>query len=383
MNTIYLDNSATTQPYKEVADLVSEVMYNNFANPSSLHTLGMNAEKLVRDARSRVAKLLGADEAEIFFTSGGTESDNTAILGFARANKKRGMHIITTSVEHPAVSEAICRLECEGFSVTRLKTDKNCNIDLAELENALKSDTILVCIMHVNNEVGSIFPIEKLKSVMKSKSPKAALFTDAVQSFGKLEIKPGKIGVDMLSASGHKIHGPKGVGILYIRKSLIINPILYGGHQQSNLRSGTENTSGIAGFALASEMIYNGLAQKQASIEKCKTRLKQRILSEIENTVLNSPEGSLCNILNISFPGVRSEILLHSLERHGIFVSGGSACSSNKPQPSQTLTAMGKSAKEIDSAIRFSFSEFNTTDEMDFVCECLKKEVAEIRKYVR
>lgn len=382
MLEIYLDNSATTRPYPEVNRAYLDIVENCYGNPSSLHTLGMRAEKEVKNARRMLSEILGVQDKEILFTSGGTESDNLAILGYARANARRGKHIITTLVEHPAVLETVKQLETEGFEVTYLGVDQNGRISTEDFDAALRTDTILAAIMYVNNEVGAIMPIEKLKPLMKAKAPHAALFVDAVQAFGKLTIKPEKLGIDMMSISGHKIHGPKGIGALYIKDKTLIRPIVYGGHQQNNLRSGTENTAGIVGLAVAAQIACKN-TQKQAKIRAVRDLFVQCVQAQIENTVINSDEACLENILNISFVGVRSEILLHALESNGIYVSSGSACASNAPKPSPTLTAMGKNAKEIDSALRFSFSEFNTEDEIREVVRILEKEVTQIRKYTR
>ncbi len=382
MLEIYLDNSATTKPYREVNQAYLDMSEICYANPSSLHTFGMRAEKEVKNARSVLAEILSVQKKEIYFTSGGTESNNIAILGYARANKRRGTHIITTKVEHPAVGEAVKQLESEGFEVTYLDVDENGRIRAEDFDAALRTDTILAAIMFVNNEVGAIMPIEKLKPLMKKKSPNAALFVDAVQAFGKMQIKPEKLGIDMMSISGHKIHGPKGIGALYVRDKTLIKPIVYGGHQQNNLRSGTENTPAIAGLAAAAQLAFKDV-KKQAKIKALRDMLKAGVLTQIDNVVINSDDLCLENILNISFLGVRSEILLHALESNNIYVSAGSACASNAPKPSPTLTAMGKNTKEIDSALRFSFSEFNTAMEIQEVIRVLVKEVAEIRKYVR
>lgn len=382
MLEIYLDNSATTKPYREVNQAYLDMTEICYGNPSSLHSLGMRAEKEVKNARQVLADILGVKDKEIFFTSGGTESNNLAILGYARANHRRGKHIITTAVEHPAVAETMKQLETEGFEVTYLGVDANGRIRLEDFDAALREDTILAAIMYVNNEVGAIMPIEKLKPLMKQKAPNAALFVDAVQAFGKIVIKPEKLGIDMMSISGHKIHGPKGIGALYVKEKTLLRPILYGGHQQNNLRSGTENTPGIVGLSVAAQLAFKD-PKKQAKIRAMRDMLASGVLTQIENTVINSDDACLENILNISFLGVRSEILLHALESNDIYVSSGSACASNAPKPSATLTAMGKSAKEIDSALRFSFSEFNTALEIQEVVKVLVKEVAEIRKYVR
>ncbi len=383
MLEIYLDNSATTKPYREVNLAYLDINEICYANPSSLHSFGMRAEKEVKNAKQTLAEILSVQEKELYFTSGGTESNNIAILGYARANARRGKHIITTAVEHPATLETVKQLENEGFEVTSLGVDENGRIRMAEFDAALRGDTILVCMMYVNNEVGAIMPIEQLKPLMRQKSPQAALFVDAVQAFGKLQIKPEKLGIDMMSISGHKIHGPKGIGALYVKEKTLIRPIVYGGHQQNNLRSGTENVAGIVSLAVAAKLAYSNLEKKQAKVKALRDMLKAGILTQIEDVVINSDDACLENILNVSFLGVRSEILLHALESKDIYVSAGSACASNAPKPSPTLTAMGRNAKEIDSALRFSFCEFNTVHEIQQVLEVLKNEVEQIRKYVR
>lgn len=377
---IYFDNSSTTKTALSVNEAMMEVLENGWGNPSSLHNIGMNAEKYLKKSARSIADKIGAKSDEIYFTSGGTESDNIAIMGYAEANKRRGMHVITTSVEHPAVLECFKRLEQSGFEVDYLKVDEYGKISLEELESLLKKDTILVSIMHVNNEVGAINPIDKVKSIMKSKSPNAVFHSDAVQSFCKEEIDVSKWGIDLLSLSGHKIHGPNGIGALYIKKGTIIKPVVFGGHQQKNIRSGTENVFGAVGMSAAVEFMNNYEKEK---ISEIKRSLYKGIMDKIDNCVLNGDLEGSSHILNISFPGVRSEILLHSLEAKGIYVSTGSACSSNKPSPSNTLTQMGKNAKEIDSAIRFSFGAMNTMEEVKYTIDVLVEEVAKIRRYVR
>ncbi len=377
---IYFDNSATTKTAKSVNEAMVEVLENAWGNPSSLHRIGMNAEKYLKKSARIIADKIGAKSDEIYFTSGGTESDNIAILGFAEANKKRGMHVITTAVEHPAVLECFKKLEQMGFEVDYLSVDEEGKISIDELESLLRSDTILVSIMHVNNEVGAINPIWQAKKVMKAKSPNAVLHSDAVQSFCKEDIDVEKWGVDLISMSGHKIHGPKGVGTLYIRKGTLIRPIIFGGHQQKNMRSGTENVFSAVGMGAAVEFMNDYDKKKALEI---KNELYKGIMGNIDNCVLNGSEESSSHILNISFLGIRSEILLHSLEARGIYVSTGSACSSNKPSPSNTLSQMKKSAKEIDSAIRFSFGALNDISEVCYTVKVLTEEVEKIRKYVR
>lgn len=379
---IYFDNSSTTKPAQCVMDKMNEVFLNGWGNPSSLHKIGMKAESYLKKAAKIIADEIGAEANEIYFTSGGTESDNIAILGYARANAKRGKHIITTCVEHPAAAECFKQLESEGFEVDYLNVDSEGNIDLSEFESLLREDTVLVSIMHINNEVGAVYPIEKIKSIIKQKSKNARLHSDAVQSFGKEDINVSKSGIDMLSMSGHKIHGPKGIGALYVKKNTIIKPIVYGGHQQKNLRSGTENVYAASGMGEA--VLYMKKMRKAnfEQIKNTKNTLYREIMSNIDNVVLNGSENSSDYILNMSFLGIRSEILLHSLEARGVFVSSGSACASNKPSPSVTLTQMNKSEKEIDCALRFSFSVENTPEEAMWVSRILKEETDNIRKHM-
>lgn len=368
MKTIYLDNSATTRQYDEVTDIMVKMFKEDFGNPSSMHGLGVTAEKAVRKARKQVADKLGALEEEIFFTSGGTEADNTAIFGAAHARKRRGNKIITTAVEHPAVLEAFKRLEEEGFEAIYLPVDRECRVDMEAYKQALSDDVIFISVMTVNNEIGTIQPIREMYDM----KPEGAIFhTDAVQAFGKVEVPL----TDLISVSGHKIHGPKGIGALYIKKGTVIEPFMVGGGQEKHMRSGTENVPGIVGFGLAAELCGKG------DVKRVKERLRNGILSEIKDIRINTPEeDSADSILNVSFLGTRSEVILHRLEQDGIFVSAGSACSSNKKGRSHVLTSMKMKDEEIDGAIRFSFSEFNTVEEMDFVTDRVKNAVAEFRR---
>lgn len=379
---IYLDNSATTKTHDAVNEKMLDVLHGSWANPSSMHSLGITAEKELDTAKSALAKTLSCNSSEIYITSGATESSNIAINGYLEAVKRRGKHIICSAVEHPAVYETVKHAEKIGYEVDYISVDANGVIDLEEFEAKLRADTVLTCVMYVNNEVGSIMPIEKLKPIMKKKSPHAALFVDAVQAFGKLNIKPSRLGIDMLSASAHKIHGPKGVGLLYLKKDIRVEPTVFGGHQQSNLRSGTENVFGAAGFAVAATLAYESIDKNLAHASALKAKLVDGI-SKIDDVVINSCDDTLPYILNVSFVGARAEVLLHALEAYGIYVSAGSACSSNAPSPSRTLTAMGKSKAEIEGALRFSFSADNTEDEIDFVIDVLAKEVENTRKYTR
>ena len=370
---IYLDNAATTKP-SEKAIAAATSAFGNFGNPSSLHRLGIDAEKILKDARRTVAEKLITDEKNIFFTSGGTESNNTAILGYCLKNQKRGKHLITTQIEHPSVLEAFRYLEKQGFTVTYLGVTKQGNISLSEFEKALKEDTIFVSVMAVNNETGVVQPIDRLKEIMRKKAPNAALHSDCVQAFLKIPLFPKKWGIDMLSASGHKIHALKGTGFIYLAENINIEPVIRGGGQERGIRSGTENTAGIAALSAAVKE-FKGLKTD------VRNELAEKIIKSVPDAILNGTGENSGYILNVSFSGIKAEILLHSLEARGIFVSTGSACSSNKPQPSHVLTAMGASRKDIDGAIRFSFSEEEF--DVDYVAAVLAEEVAKIRKYVR
>lgn len=380
---VYLDNSATTKQYKEVNEVVFHMMEHDFGNPSSLHRLGMNAENAMKAARKSVSQSLGAKEEEIFFTSGGTESDNMAIFGVSQARKKRGNKIITSNIEHPAVMESCKKLETMGFLVEYVRVDQNGFVHMEQLEKAIDDETILISVMHVNNEVGSIQPIEEIYRMSKAYSKKLGtdiLFhTDAVQSYGKLPIQSNS--ADLISVSGHKIHGPKGVGALYVRKGLNLEPSSYGGGQEQGKRSGTENVPAIVGLGKAAEISYNGLKKRNEAMVKAKEYLLNGIKDEIKDIRINSPEqNSSPSVLNVSFLGVRGEVLLHTLEQSHIYVSTGSACSSNKKGKGHVLKAMGLSDQEIEGAIRFSFSEFNTIEEMDYVLENLKNGVNQFRR---
>ena len=377
-NCIYLDNAATTRPCKEAIDAMihsAEV----FGNPSSLHQIGLEAEKMVEKSRKIIADKLGVEAKDIYFTSGGTESNNTAIYGAAYGLGKIGKELITTKVEHPSVLESFKRLEKEGYQVTYLGVDSEGVIDLEELAAALSEKTVLVSIMHVNNETGVIMPVDKIKKLMAEKSPRAVLHCDCVQSFGKLDVRPKLWGADMVSISSHKIHGFKGCGALYIAKPQLIRTLITGGEQQKEIRPGTENTGGIAAFGAAAEKCQINPDKMRAF----RLSLKEKIQSEIADTVVNgSDDMNSGSVLNISFLGVKAEILLHALETHNIYVSTGSACSSHKPQPSHVLAAMGCEKKVIEGALRLSFSQPLSEEEQNTLVSALKKEVDMIRRYM-
>jgi len=357
-------------------------METDFGNPSSLHRMGITAEKAVKEARRSVAASLGVKEEEIYFTSGGTEADNMALFGAVQARKRRGNKIIASCIEHPAVLESCRRLEETGFRVEYIPVDRSGIIDMQALESALDDQTILISIMQVNNEVGSIQPIPEiieLKNKFCSAGRSEILFhTDAVQSYGKMPVQAG--GTDLLSVSGHKIHGPKGVGALYIRKGLNVKPYLFGGGQERGMRSGTENVPAVAGFGIAAAISQRNMTERIESMRKVKNYLSEGIRWEISDIRENSREDGSPSIWNVSFFGVRGEVLLHTLEQSDIYVSTGSACSSNKRGQSHVLKAMGLADKEIEGAIRFSFSEFNTVEEMDYVLVRLKEAVQKLRK---
>lgn len=376
---IYLDNASTTKPSEGVKNKVIEVM-ESFGNPSSMHRLGIASEKIIKASVDEISKNLGENSGKIYFTSGGTEANNTAILGYCRRNKKRGNHIITTEIEHPSVAEPFKKLSEEGFLVTKIGVTKDGVIDLEEFENALREDTIFVSCMWVNNETGNIQPVSKLKEIMKKHSPNAALHVDAVQSFGKIITKPSKLGIDMMSISSHKIHGLKGTGALYIN-NVNLDPLLIGGGQQKDMRSGTENVVGIAAFGEAAREL--NIEKDQIYVSNLRKMLLDGILENIDNVVVNGSKEMSGYILNVSFLGIKAEILLHALEAHDIFVSTGSACSTNKPMPSKVLTAMGRSREEIMGAVRFSFNKELTPDDIEKTISVLKTEVFNIRKYMR
>ena len=382
MKEVYLDNSATTMAYRSVGELVQKVMCEDYGNPSSMHNKGMEAEKYIKEAKETFARLWKVQEKEVYFTSGGTESDNMALIGAARANKRAGNHLITSSIEHPAIINTMRFLEEEeGFRVTYLPVDQYGRIRLDALQEALCEDTILVSIMYVNNEVGSVQPIQEAASIVKAYNKDILFHVDAVQGFGKYKIYPKKLKVDMCSVSGHKIHGPKGVGALYIGENVKIRPIVYGGGQQHDMRSGTENVPGIAGLGKAAELIYENHEEKIAHIREIKDHFIKRVMEEIPDVKDNS--GDAPHVASISFLGVRSEVLLHALEEREIYVSAGSACSSNKPEVSGTLKGIGLTKEYYESTLRFSFSIFNTAEEADICVEALKELLPMLRRFTR
>lgn len=381
---VYFDNSATTRCYDSVKDIVVKAMTEDFGNPSAMHLKGVEAEKYIKSSAESLARLLKVQEKEILFTSGGTESDNLALIGATLANKRSGNHIITTSVEHPAVSQPALFLQEQGFEVTYLPVDSRGVVKMDALKAVLREDTILVSVMYVNNEVGAVMPVEEIAALVHEKSPKALVHVDAIQAFGKYRIYPKKMGIDLLSVSGHKIHGPKGVGFLYINEKAKIQPQILGGGQQGGMRSGTDNVPGIAGLGAAAVEIYKNLEENVENMYRLKEHIAQGLekIGDIRINGMDLREGAP-QILSISVMGVRSEVLLHSLEERGIYVSAGSACSSHKRKPSATLAAMGMSKDQIESTVRLSFCEENTIEEADYFLQVMGELVPMLRRYSR
>ena len=381
---VYLDNSATTRTFPEVAELMTKIMCEDYGNPSSLHMKGVEAEKYLRYAKETLARILKVEERELLFTSGGTESDNMALIGCALANCRRGNHLITTQIEHPAILQTMRYLESQGYRVTYLPVDPCGRIRLEDLRKAMTPETILVSIMHTNNEVGALQPIEEAGALIKQMNPDTLFHVDAVQGFGKSRIYPKKMHIDLLSVSGHKIHGPKGVGLLYVGDKVKIQPIVFGGGQQQNLRSGTENVPGIAGIGLAAKTIYTDLDEKVAHMRALKQHFIEGV-QKIDHTVIHGlyDETSAPHIISLGIAGIRSEVLLHTLEDKGIYVSSGSACASNHPAVSGVLRSIGAAQEYLDATIRFSMSEFTTKEEIDYTLETLYNCIPMLRKYTR
>lgn len=381
---VYLDHSATTRCCREAADLMVRIMTEDYGNPSSMHRKGMEAENYLREAASELAGILKVQEKEIYFTSGGTESNNWALVGTAMANRRRGNRILVSAVEHAAVSAPARWLADQGFDVVVLPVDRFGVVKMEALEEALTPETILVSVMHVNNEIGSVEPVEEIGNLIRKKAPEAYFHVDAIQAFGKYRIYPRRMHIDMLSASGHKIHGPKGIGLFYVNEKVKIHPLILGGGQQNGMRSGTDNVPGAAGMALAAKMAYEHLEEKTARMRAMRDRLADG-LSRIKRVVFHGmPSGQGApHILNASFLGIRSEVLLHALEDKGIYVSAGSACSSHKRAGSAVLTAIGCSREEMESAVRFSLGEETREEEIDYTLDVLKALVPVLRRYIR
>lgn len=418
---VYFDNSATTRCSEGVAEIVRRTFLEDYGNPSSLHLKGVEAERYIRQARERIAKTLKVDEKELIFTSGGTEADNLAIIGAAMANRRAGTHLITTRIEHPAVSAPMHFLEEQGFAVTWLDVDGNGQISLEQLRKAVTEETILVSIMYVNNEMGAVEPIAEAARIIKEKNPHTLFHVDAIQAYGKFQIYPKKMGIDLLSVSGHKIHGPKGVGFLYVKEKTKLKPILFGGGHQGGMRSGTENVPGVAGLGQAAMEAYENFHEKQQYLYGLREAFV-RGLGDVEWAHVNGADSYGClngqketpgtgnpsggrdaqgtgeasggrdarenpvmapHIVSVSFDKVRSEVLLHALEERGIYVSAGSACSSNKPAVSETLKSIGLKKEYLDTTIRFSFSTYNTPEEVEYCIQTLKELIPQLMRFTR
>ena len=381
---IYFDNSATTRVFDSVRDIMVKTLTEDYGNTAARHIKGVEAEKYIKEARVEIAKSLRVQEKEILFTSGGTESNNLALIGTALANRRSGNHLITSGIEHASIYNTMGFLEEMGFRVTYLPVDHNGHISLEALREAICEDTILVSVMYVNNEIGAVEPIEEIAKVIRETKKDVYFHVDAIQAYGKYVIRPKKQGIDLMSVSGHKIHGPKGVGFLYAGEHVKIKPVMFGGGQQKGMRSGTENVPGCAGLGAAVKEIYKDHEAKVDHLYALKDRMV-RGLQEIDGVKVLGLTGrdSAPQIVSAAFDGIRAEVLLHALEDRGIYVSSGSACSSTHPGVSGTLKGIGVPAALLDSTLRFSFGIFNTEDEVDDCLEQLKELLPVLRKYRR
>ena len=384
MREAYLDNSATTRCFPEVAELMTKIYLEDYGNPSSMHHKGVEAEKYITEAKRTLSRILKVGEKNLIFTSCGTESDNIAIIGGALANCRKGRHLITTRIEHPAVLEAMKYLESMDFEVTYLPVDESGVVAPESVEEAVREDTILVSVMHTNNEIGSVQPIEEIARRIKRKNPSVLFHVDAVQGFGKARIYPAKWGVDLLAVSGHKIHAPKGIGFLYIGDKVKVKSLIYGGGQQNGMRSGTENVAGIAGMGLAAKMLYQDLDAEIGKLYDLRELFIKEV-SDIPEVKINGPQGreGAPHIISVTVPGVRAEVLLHALEDKGVYVSSGSACATNRPHLSGTLEAIRLPRPYLDSTIRISLSGMNTEEDILQATSALHELIPFLRKYTR
>ena len=380
----YLDNSATTRVFPEAADIVMKTMTRDYGNPSSMHKKGFEAELYIKEAARQIADTLKARPSEIIFTSGATESNNTAIMGAANAGKRRGNKIITSTIEHASVYNVFGHLESEGFEVIYVPVDHYGRIDLEMLSNATDSGTILVSVMFVNNEMGGVNDVDAISRVVKEKNPSALFHVDAVQAYGKYRINPKRSGIDLLSASAHKFNGPKGVGFLYVKTGAKITPLLYGGGQQKDMRSGTLNVPGIAGMGAAARLSYEHLDEERERLYALR-ELFISLISELEGVTVNGAPDRMGapHIVSASFEGIRGEVLLHALEDKGVYVSSGSACSSNHPALSGTLKGIGVKDELLDATLRFSFGAYTTEEEIRYAAQVLAELLPVLRKYRR
>ena len=378
MSIYYFDNSATTKVKKEVIDEMIPYFSEEYGNPSSIYSLGRNSKKAIEKARKQLADLIGCKKNEIYFVGSGTEADNMAIKGIAYKNQHKGNHIITSKIEHLAVLESCKFLEKQGFEITYLNVDKNGFIDLNELRNSIREDTILISIMFANNEIGTIEPIEDIAEIAKSKN--IIFHTDAVQAVGNVKIDVKKMNIDMLSISSHKIYGPKGVGALYISENIEIEKFLNGGHQEKNIRASTENVPGIVGFGKAAEMVNSDLDNHIRKLKELKNYYVENIITAIPDTKINGAVNArLPGNSNISFKNINSSDLLLELDNSGICASGGSACNSKEPTPSHVLNAIGVESEWINGAIRVTFGDFNTKEEVDYLIKNIAESVKKLR----
>lgn len=377
----YFDNAATTRVADEVKELVNQVMTIDYGNPSSRHQKGVDAGQYVKQAQEIIAGTLKVEPKEIVFTSGGTESNNLALIGSALANQRKGKHIISTRIEHASVYNPLLFLQEMGYEITFLSVNEQGIVDLEELKQALRPDTILVSVMMVNNEIGAVEPVEVIGKIIKAYNPDILFHVDAIQAYGKLKISPKRCRIDMLSVSGHKIHGPKGTGFLYIRDKVKIKPIIYGGGQQKDMRSGTENVPGIAGLGMAAKLMYTNHKEKIEQIQKVKDAFLSGV-TQLEGVTEHSGEAP--HIASVSFQGIeKGEVLLHALEAKGVYCSSGSACSSNHPAISGTLKAIGLEEDLLQATLRFSFSVYSTVEEAEYAVQVIAEELPKRRKFVK
>lgn len=376
---IYLDNCATTKPRKEVIDFLSKTLEEDFSNPSSLHNFGMRTENLVEEQREIIGDFLNVKKENIFFTSGGTESNNLFIHGAIEKNKNLGRKIITSSIEHPAVDRVFNYYKELGYEVVKIGNDNSGELIYQDLEDAIDDETILVSIMHVNNELGTINNIKRITNIIKNKNPKTLFHVDGVQAFGKIKVDLSNLGVDAYSISGHKIHAIKGIGCLYIRDYSSFPPLLFGGNQEMGIRSGTENTPGIFALGKAVEILRDNFDIEEEHKKNLRNMIIETLENEFKDYVINTPiDNSPSSIINISFLDTRGEVLLHYLERDNIFISTSSACSSNSKEISN-LEKLGKSKNEVEGSIRICLSYENTAEDIREFLDKLKIAVDEMR----
>lgn len=381
---VYFDNAATTRVCDEAAEGMMKMLTQDYGNPSSLHQKGFEAEKAVETSRQTIAGILKVQKKDVYFTSGGTEGNNMLLYGVLKAYHRDGKHILVSSIEHPSVKDAAFSYEEQGYEVEAIPTDDKGYVDIERLKGLVRDDTIMVSVMHVNNEIGTIQDLTALSKVIKDKNKSTIFHVDAVQSFGKLPVIPGRMGVDLLTVSSHKIHGPKGCGAVYVAPGIRLAPMFVGGDQQKGIRSGTENVPGIVGFGLAAGLADQHMAENAEHIRLIRDYAVEQLAEKVDDIEFNSDlENGAYHILNIRVVGVKSEVLLHTLEDANIYVSTGSACSSNKKHHSSTLQALGQKGEATDQAVRLSFSRYNTKEEVDYLIEKLNASLPMLRRFVK